>query len=202
MLRWQFQPDEAFVAILDSSLRTCIDQLGDYLSDHLSGTTAEVEFVWLDGTRIWKLFDPRQLLGELQKLLTANRSTKLYMPNDYHFLILHEVLELQIRYHNDQVSACGQPLAFGSVLLAQIDFDFVRDYFWDEDFLLDPEVMTNLSEENKAALGFNQETFALTQELKPHPQELELQEVDAEPESGQNYYKRGECYPYDDVQPG
>ena len=196
MLRWQFQPDEAFVAILDSSLRICIDQLGAYLSDHLAGTTAEVEFAWLDGTRIWELFDPDQLLGELQKLLTANQSTKLYMPNDYHFLILHEVLELQISSHNDRVSACGQPLAFGSVLLGQVDFDFVRDFFWDEDFLLDSEVMASLSEENKAALGFNQETFALVQGLKPHPQELELQEVDAELESGRNHYKRGKWYPY------
>ena len=45
------------------------------------------------------------------------------------------------------------------------------------------------------------------QGLKPHPQELELrelelQEVDAEPESGQNYYRRGECYPYDEEQQG
>jgi hypothetical protein len=196
MLRWQFQPDEAFVAILESSLRICIDQLGAYLSDHLAGTTAEVEFAWLDGTRIWELFDPDQLLGELQKLLTANQSTKLYMPNDYHFLILHEVLELQISSHNDRVSASGQPLAFGSVLLGQVDFDFVRDFFWDEDFLLDSEVMASLSEENKAALGFNQETFALVQGLKPHPQELELQEMDAELESGRNHYKRGKWYPY------
>jgi hypothetical protein len=60
--------------------------------------------------------------------------------------------------------------------------------------------MASLSEENKTALGFNQETFALVQGLKPHPQELELQEVDAETESGQNYYKRGKCYPYDEVQ--
>jgi hypothetical protein len=196
MLRWQFQPDEAFVAILESSLRICIDQLGAYLSDHLAGTTAEVEFAWLLGTRIWELFDPDQLLGELQKLLTANQSTKLYMPNDYHFLILHEVLELQISSHNDRVSASGQPLAFGSVLLGQVDFDFVRDFFWDEDFLLDSEVMASLSEENKAALGFNQETFALVQGLKPHPQELELQEMDAELESGRNHYKRGKWYPY------
>lgn len=67
-------PDEAFASILDSSLRICIDQLGDYLSDHLAGTTAEVEFAWLDGTRIWELYDPNQLLGELQNLLTAHRS--------------------------------------------------------------------------------------------------------------------------------
>lgn len=48
------------------------------------------------------------------------------------FFILHEVLELQIIYHNNRVAACGQPLAFGSVLLGLVDFDFVREYFWDE----------------------------------------------------------------------
>jgi len=198
MLSWQFQPDEAFAAILDSSLSICIDQLGD----QLAATIASTAGASLSGTRIWELFDPGQLLGELQKLLTAHRSVKLYMPTDYHFLILHEVLELQIISHNDLVSAFDQPLAFGSVLLGHVDFDFVRYYFWDEDFLLDPEVMASLSEEQKAALGFNQETFALVQGLKPHPQELELREVDAEPESGQNYYRRGECYPYDEEQQG
>jgi hypothetical protein len=44
--------------------------------------------------------------------------------------------------------------------------------------------------------------FALVQGLKPHPQELELRGVDAEPESGQNHYRRGECYPYDEEQQG
>ena len=63
---------------------------------------------------------------------TAHRSAKLYMPTYYHFFILHEVLELQIIYHNNRVAACGQPLAFGSVLLGLVDFDFVREYFWDE----------------------------------------------------------------------
>ena len=193
MLSWQFQPDEAFAAILDSSLSICIDQLGD----QLAATIASTAGASLSGTRIWELFDPGQLLGELQKLLTAHRSVKLYMPTDYHFFILHEVLELQIIQHNDLVSACDQPLAFGSVLLGHVDFDFIRDYFWDEDFLFDSEVMASLSEENKAALGFNQETFALVQGLNPHPQELELQEVNTKPESGRNYYRRGECYPYE-----
>lgn len=197
MMIWPFQPDEAFAAILESSLSICIDQLGDRLGDQLAATNAETDGACLAGTRIWELFDPSQLLGELQKLLTAHRSTKLYMPTDYHFLMLYEVLEVQISYHNNRVSACGHPLAFGSVLLGLVDFDFVRDYFWDEDFLLDPEAMASLSEENKVGLGFNQETFALVQGLKPHPQELELQEVNTKPEPGRNYYKRGESYPYE-----
>ena len=223
MLSWQFQPDEAFAAILDSSLNICIDQLSDQLGDQLgdflddelddqlddqlddelAGTIAEANGVCLVGTRIWELIDPSQLLGELQKLLAAHRSAKLYMPTDYHFLILHELLQLQIGFHNDRVSSGGQPLAFGCVLLGHVDFDFVADYyFWDEDFLLSEAVMAGLSEENKALLGFNQETFALAQGLKPHPQELELKEIAAETDSPQNRYKRGKCYPYDEEDKG
>jgi hypothetical protein len=196
MLRWQFQPDEAFAAILESSLSISIERL----SDHLAGTIAEAEVLSLFGTRIWRLFDAQQLLDELQKLMMAHRSAKLYMPTDYHFLILHEVLQLQISRHNDRVASSGQPLAFGSVLLCHIDFDFVSEYFWDEDFHFDPAVMSSLSEEDKAAFGFNKETFALVQGLKPHPKELELTEVEADTESPQNHYKRGECYPHADEQ--
>jgi hypothetical protein len=133
-------------------------------------------------------------------LLLAHRSAKLYVPTDYHFLILHEVLQLQISRHNERVANAGQPLAFGSVWPAHVDFDFVRDYFWDEDFLFDPAVMSGLSEEDKAALGCNKETFALVQGLKPHPKELELNEITADTEAPQNHYKRGECYPHTEEQ--
>jgi hypothetical protein len=165
MLRWQFHPDEAFAAILDSSLSISIERL----SDHLAGTIAEADIVSLFGSEICELFDAQQLLTELQKLLVANRSTKLYTPTDYHFLIRHEVLQLQISLHNDRAASRGQPLAFGSVLLIHVDFNFVSEYFWDEDFLFDPTMMTSLPEEDKAVLGFNKETFALVQGLKPHP---------------------------------
>ena len=67
------------------------------------------------------------------------------MPTDYHFLILHEVLQLRFSRYNDRVSTCGQPLAFGSVILGYVDLDFVRDYFWVEDFLFDPAIMAGLS---------------------------------------------------------
>jgi hypothetical protein len=42
--------------------------------------------------------------------------------------------------------------------------------------------------------------IALVQGLKPHPQKLELQEVDAKSKSWQNQYKQGECYPYHEEQ--
>jgi hypothetical protein len=34
------------------------------------------------------------------------------------------------------------------VILGYVDLDFVRDYFWVEDFLFDPAIMTGLSAEN------------------------------------------------------
>jgi hypothetical protein len=52
MLRWQFQPDEAFAAILDSSLSISIE----WLSDQLAGTIAKPDIASLFGTRIWELF--------------------------------------------------------------------------------------------------------------------------------------------------
>jgi hypothetical protein len=53
MLSWPFQPDEAFAAILDSSLSNCIDQLGDQLGDQLAATIAATDGACLAGTRIW-----------------------------------------------------------------------------------------------------------------------------------------------------
>ena len=123
------------------------------------------------------LFDGEELLAELRKLLQAHRSPKLFMPSDVHFLLLHEVLQHEIERHNDRVFDTGQPVACGDVRLLLIDFDFVRDFFWDLDFLLEPEVMERVSEKAKERLGFNPELFGVVQGLKPHPQELELKEV-------------------------
>ena len=100
MLSWQFQIDPYFAAILDSALCNCIEQLSDYLQDQLADTIATADVFCLVETRSWQMFESSELLGELQKLLTAHRSAKLFMPIDYHFLILHEVLQLQISHHN------------------------------------------------------------------------------------------------------
>jgi hypothetical protein len=118
------------------------------------------------------------------------------MPSDVHFLLLHEVLHHEIECHNDRVFDTGQPVACGDLRLLLIDFDFVRDFFWDLDFLLQPEVMERLSEEDKQRLGFNPETFGVVLGLKPHPKELELKEVRDERLPGANHYRPGACYPW------
>lgn len=52
MLSWPFKIDEAFAAILDSSLSICIDQLGDCLSDQRAGILEAVDVDGLSETRI------------------------------------------------------------------------------------------------------------------------------------------------------
>jgi hypothetical protein len=71
-------------------------------------------------------------------------------PSDCHFLLLHEVLHHEIEVHNDRVFDTGQPVACGDVRLLLIDFAFVCDFFWDLDFLLDPEAMERASEKQRS----------------------------------------------------
>lgn len=194
MLNWQLQPDEAFSAIVDSALSGAIE----HLSETLAEGNGEADPLGLFSERVGAIFDGEQLLAELRKLLLAHQSPKLYMPSDYHFLLLHDVLQHEIECHNDRVYETGRAVACGDVPLLLIDFDFVRDFFWDQDFLLEQQVMDRLSEEDKERLGFNPETFALVQGLKPHPKELELVEVRDEPMpmERENVYKPGGCYPW------
>lgn len=200
MLNWQFQPDAAFNAIVDSALAGAIDLLRAAMAQshgegHPEGHGATVP-LWLFSEQVTALFDGEELLAELRKLLLAHRSPKLFMPSDVHFLLLHEVLNHEIECHNDRVFETGQPVACGDVQLLLIDVDFVRDFFWDLDFLLEPEVMERVSEQDKQGLGFNPEIFGVVQGLKPHPKELELREVPGGRLPGADHYRPGACYPW------
>ena len=200
MLNWQLQPDEAFNAIVDSALVGAIDLLSEAMAQghterHGEGSGG-ADPLWMFSEQVTALFDAEQLLAELRKLLQAHRSPKLSMPSDVHFLLLYKVLQHQIEVHNDRVFATGQPVACGDVRLLLIDFAFVCDFFWDLDFLLEPEVMERASEDVKQRLGFSPETFGVVQGLKPHPQELELREVPDERLPGENHSMPGSCYPW------
>ena len=196
MLNWQLQPDAAFNAIVDTALADAIDLLSAEMAEGRSEGHGAADPLWLFSEQVAALFDPEQLLAELRKLLLAHRSPKLFMPSDVHFLLLHEVLQQEIERHNDLVLDTGQPVACGDVRLLLIDFDFVGDFFWDLDFLLEPEAMERGSEEAKRQLGFNPELFGVVMGLKPHPEELELKEVADERLPGGNHYMPGSCYPW------
>jgi hypothetical protein len=53
-------------------------------------------------------------------------------------------------------------------------------YFYDIDFLLNPEDAFNLGMEGRKSMDVSEVTFHITQGLAPHPEELELKEYDGE----------------------
>lgn len=195
MLRWACEPDEAFIVIVDASLEISVDMLRDAVAGQADEEWAMAAYT--EQTR--SLFTSQELLAELEKLLAAHRSPKLYMPTDYHFLILYEVLSQQIDPHNDALVAGKEPREFGGMSFGRIDFDALLDeFFWDTDFLLDPEHLDRLPEESHESMGLNAEAFGVTHGLRAHPLELELEEVDEQPRRAGNYYKTGQAYPYCD----
>jgi hypothetical protein len=193
MLRWSSLPDQVFTALVDAALECAIDMLGDLRTNGESDEESLSNF--RQQTRA--LFTSRDLDIELRKLLSAHRSTKFYMPTDYHFLLLYDVLNQWIEQHNESVASEGKPFEYGELRVGEVDFDFAMDhYFWDEDFLLDPEMLDCLSSDQKGSFGLSAETFGVTHELKPHPKELELVESAELPESeGEELYQRGKPYP-------
>ena len=81
MLRFDHRPDRVFQAIVHDALEFVADLLED-------------EYCDLDGIGLESLtiFGKDGLVKQIRRLLEAHRSPKVFMPTDYHFLILFEVL--------------------------------------------------------------------------------------------------------------
>ena len=187
MLRFTCTPDPAFDAIVTASLELALDMLRDECGGHDA----------LVDPRLEGMFTQAELAAEVEKLLLAHKSDTLYMLTEYHWLILYCVLEDAVAPHNDGVKEDGAQV-IGGVLLAEIDFDAIAEvYFWDEDFLFDPDVYAGLSDQQKAELQFTDTTFGVVNRLEPHPEELAL-EVWAEDDrdASEDLYRPGENHPY------
>lgn len=193
MLRWQQTPDHVFTEIVTAALEVCIDRLADAYGD------TDEERVAQFSSDVVGLFTYDELLAQLRRLLEAHQSPELWMPTDYHFLLLYRALQQQIEFHNDSFRDAPCMMRFGNFVVADIDFDWLCDlYFWDIDFLIPANQFAELPSNAKASLGFSDETFGVVQGMKPHPDELDLKLVTGEstepikPES----YRAGLDYPF------
>jgi len=98
---------------------------------------------------------------------------------DYHWLLLYEVLKNFTEVFNDE----PEGVVGGKELVTKygrkkVDFhDFIDYYFWDTDFLADPDGMINMGHESRQSMGLNQEAYAVIQRWAPHPEELELKKI-------------------------
>ncbi len=191
MIRFSLTPDECFQGIVTEAIEFFIDEFKNWGDESDEIMDSHIE-------QVREIFDAPTLLMTLEKLLEAHQAPGLYMPTDYHFLVLYDVLELTIELHNDLIEEEDSPEEIGGKLLGKIDFDWIADYyFWDLDFLSSPQDMNNLSSDAKATMRFSKETFGVVNRMAPHPDELEMKLVNEKAELGATeFYSRGEDYPY------
>ena len=158
------------------------------------------------------VFSPEVALKTLREMLEKLLRPELYYLNDYHYLLIYDTLQLYSELHNNMVRTSrsknekNAAAKIGPYHIEKIDFDLLETlYFYDTDFLFDPEVMLNLGEEDRKGMSFNPETFAITQGLAPHPEELLLKEMTGEtyevPEISQHFGPDSRCYPDGDMSP-
>ena len=167
MLRFAENPDKIFTKILELSIINALDSIKD-LSD-----ISEFKIFFPNASRN---FNQRTANKTLKKLFKYNKSPWLWQLNDYHYVLLYDTLKLFCDLGNDLTGDTNEPvLTLSGYGIWEIDFEFlIEHYFWDEDFLIDQEIMLKLTGKGKAQLGFNKETFGITMGLSPHPDELKI----------------------------
>jgi len=193
-LRFQSHPDKVFTAILKGSIELMIDEINDTVSfvknndeinEHLNSLLPNAS----------KVFNPQTATSTLRKLQICLDKPELYKLNDYHYLLLYDTLSNLCDLHNNAVRACEtqedrKPLSqIGDYYIEELLFDEMVDiYFYDIDFLFDPEDMFQLGLEGRKQMAINEETFAVIQGLIPHPEELELKECEGERSDSSPYF--------------
>jgi len=189
MLRFAARPDKAFNEIVTECLALALDTLKD------EDQTDDEAMSCFD-QRLGAMFTRAELAREVKRLTEAHESEVLYMPTEYHWFVLADILKADIELHNQAVDEFG-PRKVGSVLLGEIDFDAVADiHFWDTDFLVDAEAFNAMDAESKRQMQFSDGAFAVVNRMKPYPADLEMAVWPAEnwqPEKG--LYRKGRSYP-------
>ncbi len=211
MLRFQTHPDKVFTAILKDSIELMIDEINDTVSfaqskeefsEHLNSLLPNAG----------KVFNPKTALSTLKEMLVCLEKPQLYRLNDYHYLLLYDTLSNLCELHNDAVREAEteedrkQISQIGNYFIEKLLFDEMVDiYFYDIDFLLNPEETFQLGIQGRRMVDVSDETFAISQGLAPHPEELALTvhegeaiEIDSAPYFGD----KSKVYPDFDIKKG
>lgn len=169
MLRWQKPPTPKFHAFVTDGLR-----------EHLVRTHKG----WIeDFPSLARIFTEEQAEKILAQLVEAHQSQDVYQLNDYHWLLLWEVLHAY--YQEDR------PVPYPT-FDKWISPD--EGYFWDVDFLI-PEAV-ELGPEKRKMMDLSDEAFSIAAGLRPHPDELKLTKCSRCPVCGLALLKQpGEVVP-------
>ena len=213
MLRFQSHPDRVFTAIL----KDCIVLMTDEIYDTVSFENSKEEFTeelhyLLPNAR--KVFTPGTALTTLKEMLVCLEKPQLYYLNDYHYLLLYDTLSNLCELHNSAVRAAENKKdkiemsqMIGGYYIEELLFSEMVDiYFYDVDFLLTPEETFDLGMEGRKSIDVSDKTFAISQGLAPHPEELSLTvhegEIPIETDSSPYFGSKSKVYPDFDYKKG
>ena len=122
-----------------------------------------------------RFFERRELFDVLDRLLEANQQMTIYEISDYHWLVLHECLEVFCDLHND--SALDHDCQVGPYIIDTIDFEaIVSRFFWDIDFQLG-SVLLEAEERAPGRVQATRQAWKIAAGLRPDPEDLQIVSV-------------------------
>ena len=179
MLHFANEPESVFTELLEGGLEITIDSLELNPEPWCCPLPDEV----------MDLFGGSALvIAVLRDLLAASREKRIYEINDYHMLLLHEILRGQCYIYNDEVREWDgghdwEPIRVNGRALRHLDANVLVDCFFpDTDFLWMPCSMDpRVPQEVLDVLGLRETTAGVLAGMKPHPDELKLVPLEGEP---------------------
>jgi len=167
MLNFQGNPDIIFTEILNDAFDFGIAWIKD---------VPELEFYENMFPNACKNFSRDLAIKTLEDLKQKNKSEKLWLLNDYHFVLIYDCLDEFCANKNDTVFDIGKPIyKIKEYKVNNLDFELlIEAYFWDTDFLFEQEAFLNAGSDIKEQLSIDPNTFGVVTGLKPHPTELKL----------------------------
>jgi hypothetical protein len=173
MLRHPHPPDAALTALLLDAVEYMMDSITPLAT--LRMRPEEMEEEWRDTfPRSARVFSMSLARETLERLRTAILAPGVYEATDYHWLLLYDALEFHCTVFND-TSSPVEPGEVGPYRIGAIDFELLIDrFFWDLDFLMEPDLLEDIGEKGRQMLGVNPELFGLAHGLAPHAAELDL----------------------------
>lgn len=186
MLRFKMCPDKVFMAIVTESMEMMIDQLRMVLAVHRkqkAGADA-VQFLLPHAKRV---FAPEIAFKLLRRMLHCHSGPGFYQLNDYHYLLLYDVLGYFCGLHNIRVNSASNERErerlskVGAFHIQKIIFhDLIDIYFYNTDFLTDEGAAMEPSLDEIKATALHDVTFSISLGLSPHPEELKIRQIKRE----------------------
>ena len=174
MLHFQTRPDRVFLAIFHEALQHTREELNfaptytPTREDH----EAMDEHYRVLYPELARFFERGELVEVLDRLLEAQRQPTMYEVSDYHWLMLHECLEVFCDLHND--AALADDGHVGPYTIDAVDFAAIVDrFFWDIDFQLGP-VLLEVEERAPGRVQASRQAWKIAAGLRPDAEDLQI----------------------------